>query len=164
MSWGVRGNVVAVVVLAVLVLGGCGGGSEPTAETAPPLTKPQLVKKLGAVCQEHSEDQVEALERFDKKHGIPYGVNREKVTDPQIEKELVVVILPIVRDTIQDIKQKLNPNARQKPTLEAFLEALEYGVRRSAEDPSWLATGDWEPFRRARLLSWKLGTALCGQA
>jgi hypothetical protein len=150
-----------VVAALLLALAGCGGSGEATGEVEapPPLTKPQLLNKLDKICQGHTEEQVRVREAWQRKRGLDF----EKETAPQLEKELVVVILPIVRDTIDEVKQ-LNPNARQKRTLEAFVEALEHGVKRSSEDPSWVATAKWEPFSRARALSWKLGTALCGQA
>jgi hypothetical protein len=158
-----NGRKVGLGVLAALflALAGCGGSSDATGqvEAPAPLTKPQLLNKLDKICQGHTDRQVRVREIWQKKRGLDF----EKETPPQLEKELVRVILPIVRDTIHDVKQ-LNPNARQKQTLKAFIEALEYGVKRSTENPSWVATGDWEPFSQARDLSWKLGTALCGQA
>lgn len=148
------------VAALLLVLAGCGSGAEATGQVeAAPLTKPQLLNRLNKICQGHTEYQVRVREAWQRKRGLDF----EKETRPQLEKELVVVILPIVGDTIHDIKQ-LNPDARQKQTLKEFVEALEHGVSRSMKDPSWVATSEWEPFSRARVLSWKLGTALCGQA
>jgi hypothetical protein len=163
MNLGIRGNPVGALGIAALLLAGCGGSEEPTAEAAPRLTKPQLVNKLGDVCQEHTDYQVEAIERFDKKQGIPYGGNHEKATDTQLEEELVKVILPIVRDNIHDLEQ-LRPSRKQEADFNAFLQALEHGIAYSERDPSWLTTGSTEPFMKARELSAKLGTALCGQA
>lgn len=159
---GRRAALVPLALVIAMLLGACGSG-EDSVPSNPRLSKPQLLKQLDLVCQGHTEYQVEAVERFDKKHGIPYGNDHEKATDSQLEEELVKAIMPIVRDTIHDVKQ-LNPNVQQQPTLEAFIEALEFGVKRSVEDPSWIATSKFEPFRQARALSWKLGTALCGQA
>jgi hypothetical protein len=160
MLWGIRHLGVGVLVL--LAFAGCGGGEE-TAGTAPRLTEPQLVKKLGAICQEHTDYQVEAIERFDKKHGIPYGLNHEKATDAQTEEELVTVIVPIVRDNIHDL-ERLRPAHKQEADFKAFLAALEHGIAYSERDPSWVIDARPEPFSKARALSWKLGTALCGQA
>jgi hypothetical protein len=153
-----------LVLTAALLLSACGERDDTgAAEPAPRLTKPQLVKKLGAVCQQHTDRQAIAVERFDKEHGIPYGVNREKATDAQLEEELVKVILPIVRDTIHDL-EGLRPSRAQEADFEAFLRALEHGVAYSERHPDWIGGGGTEPFARARALSWKLGTALCGQA
>jgi hypothetical protein len=157
------GYSVAMGVLVALALWGCGGGSEDTAEPVPRLTKGQLVNKMGKICQAHTDQQVEAIEAFDKKHGIPQGVDREDATDAQLERELVEVMLPIVRDNIRDLEE-LRPPRGQEDDFEAFLRALEHGVAYSERDPSWLTTGSIEPFSKARALSWKLGTALCGQA
>jgi hypothetical protein len=153
----------AVVGVVVPGLTGCGGGDETTARDAPRLTKPQLVKELGDTCQEHTDRQVVAIERFDKKHGIPYGPHHEDATDTQLEAELVKVILPIVRDNIRDL-EKLRPPRSQEADFTAFLRALEHGIRYSEQDPGWLTNGATEPFMKARELSAKLGTALCGQA
>jgi len=155
----------AAVSLAVAIVG-CGGShAESAAETVPRMTKARLAEKLGEVCQEHTDRQVVAIERFDKRHGLLYGPAHEKASDAQLEKELVAVILPIVRDNIHDLKSKLRPPVSQETKLVAFYEALEYGIEFSEKDPSWV-TGSTatEPFKRARSLSWALGTPLCGQA
>lgn len=154
----------AAVLVVTLV--GCGGNSsEPATETVPPMTEAKLAEKLGDICQEHTDRQVIAIEKFDKKHGLPYGPTHEKASDAQLEKELVVVILPIVRDNIHDLERELRPSPSQEATLKAFLGALEHGIEFSEKDPSWVTgSTSTEPFMRARLLSVKLGTPLCGQA
>jgi len=162
MTLGARGKLSVAAAVAVLLVG-CGGSEEPAVEAAPRLTKPQLVTKLGEICQEHTDYQVKAIERFDKKHGLPYGVNHEKASDAQIEEELVKVILPIVRDNIHDLEE-LRPPRQQEADFKAFLGALEHGIAYSERDPSWVVDARPEPFSQARALSWKLGTALCGQA
>jgi hypothetical protein len=163
MVLGRRGYARAAVTVFSLLVAGCGSSDDPAAESAPRLTKPQLVKKLGEVCQEHTDYQVEAIERFDKKHGIPYGIHHEDATDADLEEELVKVILPIVRDNIHDL-EGLRPPRQQEADFKAFLRALEHGVAYSERDPSWVIDAEPEPFMKARELSGKLGTALCGQA
>jgi hypothetical protein len=163
-SIAIKKGLAPLALAGALLLSACGGSDGAVAEeTTSRLTKPQLVKKLGDICQEHTDYQVEAIERFDKKHGIPYGVDHEKATDVQIEEELVKVILPIVRDNIHDL-EKLRPPQGEETDFKAFLQALEHGIEYSERDPSWVATGSTEPFMGARELSGKLGTALCGQA
>jgi hypothetical protein len=154
----------SLALAAAPALVGCGSsGDQVAVETVPRLKKPQLVTKLGDICQEHTDRQVIEVERFDKKHGIPYGPRHEKATDAQLQEELVKVMLPIVRDNIHDLEE-LRPNRAQEADFKAFLRALEHGVEYSERDPSWLTSGSVEPFSKARELSWKLGTALCGQA
>lgn len=154
---------IGLAVLAPALASGCGGGGGAAAEeTVPPLTKGQLTHKMGVICQEHTDRQVVAIKKFEKKHHYPAS-SQEKVPAHQLEQELTVVILPIVRDTIHDLRQ-LNPSQKQKATFEEFIASLEHGVDYSEKDPSWLPTGSEEPFSEARELSWKLGTALCGQA
>jgi hypothetical protein len=154
------------VACILFLLAGCGGSdSETVAETVPRLTKAQLGEKLGDICQEHTDRQVIAIEKFDKEHGWPYGTAHEKASEAQLEKELTVVILPIVRDNIHDLKSKVVPPRGQEAKLEEFYESLEYGIAVSERDPSWvLGKTAREPFSRARELSWELGTAYCGQA
>jgi hypothetical protein len=156
-----------VVLVLVLVFAGCGGGGESKTgtEAAPRLTDAQLAEKLGDICQEHTDRQVVAIERFDKKHGLPYGAAHEKADEAQLEKELTVVILPIVRDNIRDLERKLRPPRSEEAKLESFYSALEHGIEVSEEDPSWVTgTTSEEPFAEARELSAALGTAYCGQA
>jgi hypothetical protein len=168
---GLRGlrAVFATAAFSVMVLAsagcGAGGSGESAAETVPPMTEKKLGEKLGDICQEHTDRQVIAIEQFDKKHGLPYGPAHEKATPAQLEKELVVVILPIVRDNIRDLKKELRPPPSQEANLKAFYKALEHGIEFSEKDPNWVTdSAPTEPFMKARLLSVKLGTPLCGQA
>ena|GEM_PF-2510401 len=155
----------ALILLAALSLSACGSGGETTVEEEPRLTKHALGVKLGDICQEHTDRQAIAVEEFDRKHGWPYGSGHEKASDAELERELTVVILPIVRDNIHDLKVELRPPRSQEAKLEAFYKALEHGIEVSEEDPSWvLGKTAKEPFSRARELSLDLGTAFCGQA
>lgn len=163
MIWVGRGISTGLVLALACMLSGCGGSDSTTVQQAPRLTEAQLVKQLGDTCQEHTDRQVVAIEKFDKQHGIPYGIHHEDATNHDLEQELVKVILPIVRDNIHDLEQ-LRPPRSQEADFEAFLQALEHGIAYSERHPSWLTTGSTEPFMKARELSAKLGTALCGQA
>lgn len=154
-----RKYLLALGAVLLLAVAGCGGGSQPK-ETVVRLSKGQLVHRLGAICQEHTDRQVVVREKWQKKHGYPPPENANRA---QLEKELTEVILPTVRNNIHDL-EKLNPPAKQEATFKEFLKALEHGVAASEKNPSWVATGSFEPFSDARALSWKLGTALCGQA
>lgn len=149
----------AVSLLALLAAGcGSGGGNDATAEAPPRMTKSGLAERLGDVCQEHTDRQVIAIGRFEKQRGIS-----GEPTGQQLEQELTRVILPIVHDTIHDVGQ-LRPPADEEAEFKAFIEALEHGVAVSEKDPSWVATGNFEPFARARETSANLGTYYCGQA
>ena len=154
----------ALVVAMTLSACGGGGGEQTGGETAPPLTKHQLGERMGDVCQEHTDRQVIAIERFDQKHGIPVGPAHEKATNAELEAELVKVILPIVRDNIEDLERELRPAPAQEADFKAFIRALEHGIAYSERDPSWVIDATPEPFAQARALAWKLGTAYCGQA
>lgn len=152
----------------LLAVAGCGGGGvasttstqEEKPETVHVPTKAQFAEKLGDVCQAHTDRQVVAREKWQKKHGYPTA---EKAGRAQLEKELVVVILPIVRDTIHDVGQ-LNAPPQERKKLQEFRRALARGIKASEKDPSWVATNEGEPFAEARTLSSELGTVFCGQA
>lgn len=147
--------IIAFALLAILV--GCGEGQNAKGPT--PLTESQLAKKMGLICQNHTDRQVVAIQRFEKQHGIL----REGATATQLEGELVRVILPIVRDTLREIEQ-LRPPESKRAEFKAFIRALRHGIVVSEGNASWIATGDFEPFKQARSISAALGTYLCGQA
>jgi hypothetical protein len=149
----------AIVVLSLpAVLSGC-GDSGANEITAPRPTAQELAFQMGRICQNHTDRQVVAIARFEKRHGLDH----EHLSARQLEQELVRVMLPIVRDTIHDVGQ-LRPPGAERVRHQAFLSALEHGVSASEADPSWIATGSFEPFKRARQLSAALGTYYCGQA
>ncbi len=167
-SIGQRLSMLGLVLL--LALAGCGGGgssssSEESTVSVHYLTNDQLAERLGDMCQAHTDRQVVAREKWQKKNGFP---SAEDASRAQLEKELVVVILPIVRDTIHDVGTlhagKLYPSPQQKKKLAKFRRALEHGVKVSEKDPSWVATSAFEPFYKARERASELGTVFCGQA
>jgi hypothetical protein len=159
MYFGKRNLAGMALSLLAAVVTGCGGGGHEADEAAR-MGKPAFVKRLGDTCQEHSERQVVAREAWQKKHGFP---PQDHAGRGQLEQELVVVILPIVRDTIREVG-KIRPPQSEEKKLKAFIDALQRGVAVSEEDPSWVATAAEEPFMKARELSLALGTPLCGQA
>lgn len=154
--------IVTGALVALLAAAGCGGGGASSEQ--PQLTSRELTNRMSHICQEHTERQAVAIEQYAKSHGIPHGTQVEEATNSQLEEELVHVILPIVHDTIHDIGQLRASSEADEANLKTFVKALEHGVAASEADPSWIATGATEPFYPARLLSAKLGTALCGQA
>lgn len=149
----------AIGVLALPALTGCGGGTSERTVPVPPMSAQELGYEMGRICQNHTDRQVVAIERFEKRHGLDH----EHLSDRELELELVRVILPIVRNTIYEAG-RLRPPAAERARFHAFLDALEHGVSASEADPSWVATGAFEPFHQARLLSADLGTYYCGQA
>jgi hypothetical protein len=150
------GALVLLLLSAVLV--GC-GDSSASVSVAPPPSAQELAYQMGVICQNHTDRQVVMIERFEKRHGLDH----EHLTARQLETELVRVILPIVRDTIHKIGRLRSPSG-ERGRLKVFLHALEHGVSVSETDPSWIATGAFEPFKQARQLSAALGTYYCGQA
>jgi hypothetical protein len=157
--WRERWAVGAIVVLSLpAVVAGCGDTGASVSVASPPSAQ-ELAYQMGVICQNHTDRQVVAIERFEKRHGL----NHEHLSARQLETELVRVILPIVRRTIHGIGQ-LHPPSAERGRFKAFLGALEHGVSASEADPSWIATGALEPFQQARQLSAALGTYYCGQA
>jgi hypothetical protein len=149
----------AAIFLAAAI-GGCGNsGTGGTTEVSSAMARARFAQRLGDICQVHTDRQVVAIERFETQHGIPLG----KANRAQLERELRLVILPIVEDTIHDAG-RLRPPAELKAEFEAFIGSLESGVAESKRDPSWVATGETEPFMHARKTSAALGTYYCGQA
>jgi hypothetical protein len=155
---------VSALWVLLLAVSGCGGDDGATAENSagpPRLTKEQLVDRLGEICQEHTELQVDERERFGKKNGIP---SPEDATLAEYEREIVEVILPIVRDTIHDVEQ-LRPPRSEEAKLEAFVSALKGAVATTQKHPNELAeeAGE-EPFHMARETAADLEAYFCGQA
>jgi len=152
-----------MAIVLVAAIGGCGGdgGDDAGAEAPARLSKAQLVERLGDVCQEHTDLQVVERERFGKKHGIP---SPEEATLAEYEREIVEVILPIVRDTIRDVEQ-IRPPRSEEAKLETFIGALKGAVATTQAHPNELAEeADEEPFYPAREAAAELDAVYCGQA
>lgn len=148
-------------IALVLLLGGCGDTDEKAKELSPPrLTKAQLVERMGDICQEHTDRQVREIERFEQKRGWDH----ENLTQGQFEREIVVVMLPIVRDTIHDLGE-LRPARSEEAKFDAFLDALDQAVRVTQAHPEKLAAeAGEEPFAKARKAAAALEAYYCGQA
>lgn len=148
----------ALVIGALLLLGGCGGG-DSTGSDEPSLTKKQFVKRADAYCTHGYKAQARAMEKYAREHGFSQ-------TQSQAEQEEVntAVVLGFVRRKIEFFKSLPAPEGDEKE-IQQMIASMERGLEQSEKNPASLAKPyDPEPFTDTRHLTAEYGPYVCGQA
>jgi hypothetical protein len=122
---------VAAAVALVFALIGCGSGNESVAETAPHLTKTQVLKKGIAICLRGRKEIAAGLDPFEKKRVAAGRIAGQA----ELEEDVVQVILPVRRIELRRLRALGMPKegARQ---FQAMLDAMEEGIEMGEHEPS----------------------------
>lgn len=120
----------AVVALAVVLIG-CGSSNQPVAETAPHLTKAQLLKKGAAICSRGGREIAAGLDPFEKKRVAAGRI----ASQAELEEDVAKVILPVRRVELRRLRALGMPKegARQ---FQAMLDGMEEGIETGEREPS----------------------------
>jgi hypothetical protein len=143
-----------VMVLAVLMLAGCGGSGGDSTER--PLTKAQYIKQADAICKKVDEKQQSALAVYVKKHP------NSRPTQSAQAAAIVAVGLPPDKVGIDEIKS-LNPPAADKHAIESMLDEIDAAMKESEEHPTRVVTGVKNPFEKVNQRAAKYGFEACNQ-
>jgi len=146
--------IAAVLLLAALLISGCGGGEDPA------LTKKQYVDRATAICTRFSKNLSREWEAFAEKHGLNAVPNQH-----EREEIILGVLLPNVEQRLEELKTLPAPQGEEAKiaqivgTLEvAQEEARHHPVRAAAP-----IARRGEPFRMAMQMTADYGIWLCGQ-
>lgn len=120
-----KGSLLALfgVLLAALVVAGCGGSDEDSS-----LTKAEFVKQANAICQEGRSEREELFKTFSKE------VKSENVTKEEQESLVTVVFKPPYENTIDGLNGLTPPEGDEKQ-VEEIIAAMEEGLEKAEANP-----------------------------
>lgn len=151
----------ALAIASLLLLAGCGSGSDSASTQAGPeaLTHKQYARRAQAYCHRDYLRQAKAMEKYRKAHGISRAP-----TQAQREQVNTAVVLGFVERRIAFLKSLPVPKGDEKQ-IAAIIGAMEKGLEESRRNPASLAKPYRpEPFLVNRELTAAYGFWLCGQA
>ncbi len=148
-----------LILLGLLVVVGCGGGSSDSASTT--ITKQQWARKAYAICARLSHKQQHQGYAFRRTHGM-------KVNPGQHERERLntIYVMPFVEQKIDELRALPVPEGEQAK-IERILKSMEEGIRVTEAHPDWLAAptpAHPVPFEDTVELTDAYGIWICGQA
>lgn len=132
--FGKRGNLVGaalVLLVAVLVFGGCGGGG--STESTSSLSKAEFLKKGNVICARGGEEINKAYERFSREHVAGGKTPSEALLDEAAAE----IVLPVREREVQMLRALGAPSG-QEEHIDAMLTAWEEGIEKGEEDPNSL--------------------------
>lgn len=149
----------AAVVLAALLLVGCGGGSDDAA-SAKPISKEEFVAKADAICKKGNERMEAKLFAFLRKNRT--GGTLRKPTVDQNEEFIITVLIPNLKREISELKELGVPEGDEEK-VDAMIAALEDGLETAEDDTRTVAAGTADiVFGIASRLAGEYGLETCG--
>jgi hypothetical protein len=139
---------VALMVVGAVLIAGCGGGGEETAEATPTPTKAEFIRKADSLCKEAREKIVNrTLPQLAK-------LDNEPKAAEELESRLVPSLLvPTLEDEAAAL-QALGAPAGDEAKIEKILELFEGAIEEARTEPETYIQGD----------SYKEGTEHYGKA
>lgn len=152
-----RLGVVALAMLAVLFVVGCGsGGSGATTSSVP--VKADYTQRAEAICAQGLRAKNAAL-----KQALEAAAGTQKYASPKAQEELITQkLLPPLRAMEEELAD-LSPPSAQRAEVDAMVKSLQDGISLAEGSPLIAVThegkifGDWN--RRAR----RFGLQTCAQ-
>ena len=125
-------------------------------EDEKPLTKAEYLERARTICREGNQELARATQEEFKE--IKQG---EKPTPEQLERYAREVVVPMVREQVQSLRELPGPEGGADQVDEIY-DAFEKALARIEDDPS-LLTGspNLEIFKEADELSKKYGFPVC---
>jgi hypothetical protein len=145
-----RGGTVALVVVAVLGAGACGGADEPR------LTKAQFIERGSAFCAESSQ-------RIDERAQATFTEPGVQASADQVATFATDVVAPTIEREVERLSE-LRPPQGDEERIDQLLEAGRDGVDEVRQDPTVLLSSADDGFGRYRELATAYGLQNCGGA
>lgn len=146
-------------VTALVVIAGCGGGSDSN-ESTNSLTKAEFLKQGNAICAKGSKEIEEGFEKFAKEHGFS---KKKQPSEAELNEAVETVLIPKIRKEIESIRALGTP-AEEGAEAEAVLDAAEEALEKGEENPSLMVKEESAgPFAKVNKLSREYGLVKCGE-
>jgi hypothetical protein len=147
-SKGAIGTLLAMVVVAVTLLAGCGGGGEDST-----LTKSQFVSQANALCKKGEEERLKIFQSEAQKLSP-----KEQKEQPK-QEEVILAGLGAYEKAAEDISG-LNAPAGEQKEVEDLVAAMEEAADRVKANPG-TALVSGLPFKKADEAAEKIGLQDC---
>jgi hypothetical protein len=151
------------VLVAAVVLAGCGGGGSSsgttagetggaatTGATSKPPSKAEFVTQTGEYCIQVPPTYQSKLKELEKKAG-------KKLSKAETNRKAA---LPPLKTTLSSIEELVPPTGDEE-TVEAIVDALKAGVQALEEEPLSKLSGSKSPFAEFQKLAKEYGLATC---
>jgi hypothetical protein len=151
----------AVALMLVPALGGCGGGGQGETDTAA-LTKAQFVRQADAVCLKVGARVGRAFKKREIKQSLRPATAKALTEKEQIEA-ITAMSLPAFRLEAKELGE-LEPPVGDEEAVEAIVTGFEDGIAGLEENPDKpLTTGPESPFFGVNGLARDYGLQVCGR-
>lgn len=149
---------IAAVIVAALLVAGCGGGDDSSDGKS--ISKQEFVAKADAICKEGSKQMEAELFKFLRQSQA--GGSLRKPSVEQNEKFIVTVLIPTLRQEIEELKT-LGVPAGDDEKVDAWIAALEEGLETAEDETETVAAGTSDiVFGIASRLAGEYGATVCG--
>lgn len=146
-----------VCAMAVLVAGcGGGGGGESTTITTSSISKDQFIREVDAICAKGRHQIETAASAYLREN--PAALQGKK--EPDYGELTQTIFVPAIEQEVKEIRA-LGAPRKDQATVEAFVAAVEAGVKKSEEEPKLAAVGGGKAFAKANTLAGRYGLASC---
>lgn len=146
-SKGAVGTLLAMAVIAMTLLAGCGGGEDTT------LTKSEFVSQANAICKKGEEERLKIFQSEAQK------LSPKEQKEQQKQEEVVLAGLRAYEKAAEDISA-LNAPAGEEKDAEDLVAAMEEAAGRVKASPG-TALVSGLPFKKADQAAEKLGLSEC---
>jgi hypothetical protein len=150
----------ALMLLVLLLFGGCGGGNDETQERT--LTKKQFVHLTEEFCNREYKAEERDMERYAEKNGLKFAGAKPW----EMERLVEAVVFDYVREKIEYFESLPAPKGDEKE-VRAMIVGFEEGLEKSEANPELLAPRPGkslpDPFDASYQTTSDYGPWLCGQ-
>ncbi len=146
------------LVLAGLLVAGCGSSSSTTTTTATTISKAEFVAKGNAICAAGSKTQEAAFNAFAKKHGLKENQQPNKAQQAEAVNSILV---PGIQTQINAVKNIGAPTGEEQQ-VSAALDTAEQELSKVKANPE-LAFGKESAFVGAGEKLHALGLTQCAK-
>lgn len=145
----------ALAAVSAVLIAGCGGSGEETANANPALTKAELIKQGDAICKELVEQREQQFEKFGKQRGFTL----QTATNKQLEELVTEVAIPTLKQQTAKFNALGAPEG-DEAQVEEIVAGWEAATKKIESNPGLAIEED--PLDDADALAKAYGFKFCG--
>jgi predicted small secreted protein len=146
---------IAAVVMAALLLAGCGGGSDDSG-SGKSISKEEFIAKADAICKKGTERLQTAIFA-----ALKTPQNLTKVSQAEQVKIVKTAMVPNVSREVKELRALGIPDGDDEK-VDAMITALEEGVETAEQDPEVVTESSDAVFGISSRIAAEYGLEACG--